>query len=62
MTTKVEHDSTLEAFMYLETRGFKVTYLGVDKDGLIDLDELRDAVTGETRLVSIIYANNETGL
>ncbi len=62
VTTKVEHDSTLEAFMYLETRGFKVTYLGVDKYGLIDLDELRDAVTGETRLVSVIYANNETGV
>ena len=62
VTTKVEHDSTLEAFMYLETRGFKVTYLGVDKHGLIDLDELRDAVTDETRLVSIIYANNETGV
>ncbi|MCA9809014.1 MAG: aminotransferase class V-fold PLP-dependent enzyme, partial [Candidatus Dadabacteria bacterium] len=49
VTTKVEHDSTLEAFMYLETRGFKVTYLGVDGQGLVDLDELRDAVTGETR-------------
>jgi len=61
VTTKVEHDSTLDAFMYLETRGFKVTYLGVDKQGLLDLDELREAVTGETRLVSIIYANNETG-
>lgn len=61
VTTKVEHDSTLDAFMYLETRGFKVTYLGVDKYGLVDLGELREAVTGETRLVSIIYANNETG-
>jgi len=61
VTTKVEHDSTLDAFMYLETRGFKVTYLGVDKYGLVDLDELREAVTDETRLVSIIHANNETG-
>ena len=61
VTTKVEHDSTLDAFMYMETRGFKVTYLGVDKYGLVDLEELREAVTGETRLVSIIYANNETG-
>ena len=61
VTTKVEHDSTLDALMYLETRGFKVTYLGVDKYGLIDLGELRAAVTDETRLVSIIYANNETG-
>lgn len=61
VTTKVEHDSTLDAFMYLEMRGFKVTYLGVDKYGLVDLDELREAVTGETRLVSIIHANNETG-
>ncbi len=61
VTTKVEHDSTLDAFMYLETRGFKVTYLGVDKYSLVDLGELREAVTGETRLVSIIYANNETG-
>jgi cysteine desulfurase len=61
VTTKVEHDSTLDAFMYLETRGFKVTYLGVDKYGVVDLGELREAVTDETRLVSIIYANNETG-
>lgn len=61
VTTKVEHDSTLDAFMYLEARGFKVTYLGVDKYGLVDLGELREAVTDETRLVSIIYANNETG-
>ncbi len=61
VTTKVEHDSTLDAFVFLETRGFKVTYLGVDKYGLVDLDELREAVTDETRLVSIIHANNETG-
>jgi len=61
VTTRVEHDSTLEAFVFLESRGFTVTYLGVDGNGLVDLDELRESVTAETRLVSVIYANNETG-
>ena len=61
ITTTVEHESVLEAFRSLERTGFRVTYLGVDASGIIDLDELRDSISGETLLVSCIYANNETG-
>ncbi|MFI5324327.1 MAG: cysteine desulfurase family protein, partial [Thermodesulfobacteriota bacterium] len=61
ITTAVEHESVLETFRFLEREGFLVTYLGVDRDGLIDLDELDDALTDDTVLVSCIYANNETG-
>lgn len=61
ITTEVEHESVLETFKSLEKAGFRVTYLGVDSDGLTDLDELRDSITDETVLVSCMYANNETG-
>jgi cysteine desulfurase len=61
ITTAVEHESVLETFRSLEKNGFRVTYLGVDSSGLIDLDELRDSISDETMLVSCIYANNETG-
>ncbi len=62
ITTKVEHECVLETFHYLEKQGFQATYLGVNDDGIIDLDELRDSITDETVLVSCIYANNETGV
>lgn len=61
ITTKVEHECVLESYMYLEKQGYEVTYLGVNSEGLIDLDELRDSITDETILVSCMYANNETG-
>jgi len=61
VTTCVEHESVLEAFRSLERSGFRVTYLGVDASGIIDLDELRDSISDETILVSCIFANNETG-
>ncbi len=61
VTTCVEHESVLEAFRALERSGFRVTYLGVDASGIIDLDELRDSISDETILVSCIFANNETG-
>jgi cysteine desulfurase len=61
VTTKVEHESVLGAFRSLERSGFRVTYLGVDASGIIDLDELRDSISDETILVSCIFANNETG-
>lgn len=61
ITTSVEHESVLEAFRFLEKTGFRVTYLGVDASGTIDLDELRDSISDETILVSCIFANNETG-
>lgn len=61
ITTAAEHESVLETFRSLERSGFRVTYLGVDAYGLIDLDELRDSISDDTMLVSCIYANNETG-
>ena len=62
ITTRVEHECVLESFKFLEKQGFRVTYLGVDSDGSLDLDELRDSITDETVLVSCMYANNETGV
>lgn len=61
ITTKVEHHAVLYAFEQLEKEGFRVTYLDVDKDGLISLDELSKEITDDTLFVSIIYANNEIG-
>jgi cysteine desulfurase len=61
ITTAVEHDATLRLSEYFETQGHAVTYLGVDSKGRLDLQALRDAIRPETTLISIMYANNETG-
>ncbi len=62
VTTKVEHLSVLSVARFWGERGYRVTLLGVDEEGRIDLDELGAALTPETALVSVIYANNETGV
>jgi cysteine desulfurase len=62
ITTEIEHASILETFRFLGNHGFKVTLLGVDHHGLIDLDELGESITDETILVSVMFANNETGV
>lgn len=62
VTTRVEHECVLESLKFLEKEGFQITYLGVNSDGLIDLEELKEAITDETILVSCMYANNETGV
>jgi cysteine desulfurase len=62
VTTKVEHPAVMGLCQHLEKRGYRVTWLAVDGDGLLDLDELRDALTDDTALVSIMQANNETGV
>lgn len=62
ITTKIEHPAIEEPCKWLkEKQGFNITYLGVDKDGLIDLKELENAMTDKTILVSIMFANNEIG-
>jgi cysteine desulfurase len=62
VTTQVEHPAVLGLCQHLEKRGYRITWLGVDRDGMLDLDELRKALTDDTVLVSIMYANNETGV
>lgn len=61
ITSAVEHASVSAPMAYLEELGFEVTYLSVDKDGRISLDELRDAVREDTILVSVMMVNNEIG-
>ena len=62
VTTRVEHSATLKTCELLAKRGHPVTWLGVDGDGQIDLGELERSITDETALVSIMWANNETGV
>jgi cysteine desulfurase len=62
VTTRVEHSATLKTCELLAKRGHPVTWLGVNSDGQIDLGELERAITDETALVSIMWANNETGV
>jgi len=61
ITSKIEHHAVLESCKFLETQGFKVTYLNVDNNGFIDLKELENAITDKTILISIMFANNEIG-
>ena len=62
ITQVTEHKAVLDTCKHLEKEGVRVTYLPVKKDGLIDLDQLRDAITDKTILISIMYANNEIGI
>ncbi len=62
ITTKVEHPAVLNVCKYFGKQGYEVTELGVDKDGMLDLDELRDSIKDNTAIVSIMHANNETGV
>src|SRR4030042_5259845 len=61
ITTKIEHPAVLETCKFLEKDGFRITYLDVDKNGLISLENLRKAITARTILVSVMHANNEIG-
>jgi cysteine desulfurase len=61
ITTKIEHPAVLAMCEALEQRGYQVTYLPVSRNGLVNLSELREAITSETILISVMHANNETG-
>lgn len=62
ITSAAEHSAVYETCKYLESKGAKVTYLDIDQDGLIDLNELESSITVQTFLVSIMLVNNETGV
>ncbi|HET6347709.1 MAG TPA: aminotransferase class V-fold PLP-dependent enzyme [Candidatus Krumholzibacteria bacterium] len=62
ITSAVEHSAVLNPVRQLESKGYRVTVLGVDHDGHVDLDALRNALDDETALVSVMFANNETGV
>ncbi len=61
VTTQIEHHAVLNACAALERDGFTVTYVGVDADGVVKLDEMAAAITEGTALVAVMYANNEIG-
>lgn len=61
ITSSIEHPAVLNTCRFLEKQGFNITYLNVDKDGLINLTELERAITDKTVLISIMFANNEIG-
>ncbi|MEK7850635.1 MAG: cysteine desulfurase NifS [Deltaproteobacteria bacterium] len=61
ITTKVEHAAVLHTCEYMEKQGFQVTYLPVNMDGMINLEDLVNAITDKTILITIMFANNETG-
>lgn len=61
ITTQIEHPSVYEVFSHLEKKGWEITYLPVDQKGMIDLNELKRALSKQTMLVSIMHVNNETG-
>ncbi|SMF25713.1 cysteine desulfurase NifS [Desulfovibrio gilichinskyi] len=62
ITTRVEHPAVLNVAKHLERKGYDITLLGVDSDGRMDLDQLRRAIRPDTALVSVMYANNESGV
>lgn len=61
ITTKIEHHAVIDSCKTLEQEGFNITYLNVNSNGIIDLNELESAITNKTILISVMFANNEIG-
>ena len=61
ITSKIEHPAILHTCQSLEEQGFDITYLDVDKNGFVDLEQLRNSIRNDTSLISIMFANNEIG-
>lgn len=61
ITTRIEHHAVLHTCEYLEKQGYEVTYVGVDENGIVNLEELEAAIRPDTILLSVMYANNEVG-
>lgn len=62
ITTRIEHPAVLQTMAYLESQGFRITYLPVNEMGLVRLEDLQQAMTPDTILVSVMYINNEAGM
>lgn len=62
VTTRVEHEAVRKLCEKLETRGFEITWLETDENGFLDLDELKNSLREDTAIVSVMLANNETGI
>ncbi len=62
ITSTVEHSATVKLCEHLATRGYEITWLPVDRDGLLDLAKLEESITTDTAIVTLLWANNETGV
>ncbi|MBM4322871.1 MAG: cysteine desulfurase NifS [Deltaproteobacteria bacterium] len=62
ITSRVEHPAVMNVSSYLNRKGYRTTEIAVDREGRLDLDDLKEAITDNTAIVSIMYANNETGV